>query len=49
MKKLIFFSLFGLFFLAGCGNKPKFVSLPPIVEPVIEQPKSFETILPSDT
>lgn len=49
MKKLIFFSLFGLLFLAGCANKPKFVTLPPIVEPVIEQQESFEAKLPPYT
>lgn len=48
-KKLIFILFFGLFFLAGCGNKPKFVSLPPIVEPIIEKPKPLEEILPPDS
>jgi hypothetical protein len=48
MKNLVFFFLLSIIFLAGCGYKTTFVSLPPIVEPIIEQPKPLEILLPPD-
>ena len=49
MKKPIFFFLLWIIFLAGCGHKPNFVSLSPAVEPVVEQSKPLEILLPPDT
>ena len=47
MKKIIFLSLLGLFFLTGCEHKTNFVALSP--EPIIEQTKTIERILPPNT
>lgn len=43
-KKLIFFSFFGLLFLAGCGNK-----LQTTINPVVQELIFLEETLSPDT